>query len=78
MENRTTPKSQSPEEREAKTSEDPSSEATSEKTVSDLEESEATADSKSLEPSDVPSPDGSPNPERGGGRADDSDTGGPM
>ena len=81
MENLGTAKSQSTEKRDEKTSEDRSSEATSKKTVSDLEESEKISDSKSYNGSDessIPSPDGTPDTERGGGRADGSDSGGPM
>jgi hypothetical protein len=81
MEDPNTPESQSPEERDAKTSEALLSEATSEKTVHDLEESEELSDSRPSKSSDetsIPSPDGAPNTERGGGRADGSDTGGPM
>jgi hypothetical protein len=66
---------------ETKTPTDRSSEATSDKTVSDLEETEETSDSNSSSPSDetsVPSPDGSPDPDLDSGRADGSDTGGPM
>jgi hypothetical protein len=74
-------KAQSPEKRDAKTSKDRLSDATSDKTVSDLEESEKISGSESDKQSGetaIPSPDGSPNSERGGGRADGSDTGGPM
>jgi hypothetical protein len=78
MGNSSTTKSQSADKRDPKTSQDRLSEATSNKTVSDLEESEGISDSESSGPSDVPSPDGSQNPDRGGGRADGSDTGGPM
>jgi hypothetical protein len=81
MGNSDTTKSQSPEKRDAKALQERSSEATSEKTVSDLEESEKISDSKSYNGSDetsIPSPDGTPNRERSGGRADGSDTGGPM
>ncbi len=80
MGNRGTTKSQSKETRDANTSRDRLSEATSEKTVSDLEESEKMSDSKSYKSSDetsVPSPDDSASP-RSGGRADGSDNGGPM
>ncbi len=61
MGNPGTTKSQATEKRDAKTSQDRSSEATSEKTVSDLEESEKISDSTPDTPSDetsVPSPDG--------------------
>jgi hypothetical protein len=81
MENPDTPKPQGPKNPATKTSEDPLSEATSEKTVSDLERSEKVSDSNDHKTSDdrsVPSPDGTANPERSGGRADGSDTGGPM
>ena len=81
MGNPGTTKSQSSEKSDEKTSWGRSSEATSEKTVSDLEESEKISDSKSYKQSDetsIPSPDGTPNTEREGGRADGSDTGGPM
>lgn len=53
------------------------SDATSKETLQDLD----TTDSKPDRPSDeasIPSPDGTPNSERSGGRADGSDTGGPM
>lgn len=81
MGNPGTTKSQSTEKRDEKSSHDRLSEATSEKTVSDLEESEKISDSKSHTGSDessFPSPDGTPDTERSGGRADGSDTGGPM
>lgn len=81
MGNPGTTKSQATEKRDAKTSHDRLSEATSEETVSDLEESEKISDSKSYKGSDetsIPSPDGTPNTERSGGRADGSDTSGPM
>ena len=81
MGNPGTTKSQSTERREGKTLDDRLSEATSKKTVSDIEETEKTSgagpDSPSGENS-VPSPDGTPDPDRGSGRADGSDTGGPM
>jgi hypothetical protein len=72
-----TTNSQTPARSGAKSREDGSAEATTDKTLSDLEETEATFDSKSPEPSDVPSPDGNPTPERPG-TADGTDTGGPM
>ena len=53
------------------------SDATSKEMLQDLNKT----DSKPDKPSDetpIPSPDGTPNPERSGGRADGSDTGGPM
>ena len=81
MGNSGTTKFQSPEKREAKTSQDRLSEATSEKTVSNLEESEKISDSTPDRPSDetsVPSPDGSAIPRNDGGRADGSDTADPM
>ncbi|MCM3902358.1 MAG: hypothetical protein ND866_11680 [Pyrinomonadaceae bacterium] len=81
MGNPGTTKSPVPEERDAKNSKDRLSEATSEKTVSDLEKSEEISDSSHQEFRDdrsVPSPDGVQNPEQGDGRADGSDTGGPM
>jgi len=81
MGNPDTTKSPPTEKRDPKTSQDRLSEATSDKTVSDLEESEKISGSESDKPSgetSIPSPDGSPNPERGGGRADGSDSGGPM
>ena len=78
MGNPGTTKSGSTERRDEKTSRDRLSEATSEKTVSDLEKSEkissSTSDNQSSETS-VPSPDGI---ERGDGRADGSDSGDPM
>ena len=74
-------KSQTTESRDEGTSHDRLSDATSEKTVSDLEETEKTtgakSDASSSSPS-VPAPDGMPDPDRSGGRADGSDTGGPM
>lgn len=74
-------KSQTTESRDEGTSRDRLSDATSEKTVSDLEENEkstgAKSDTSSSSPS-VPAPDGTPNLDRSGGRADGSDTGGPM
>ena len=74
-------KSQTTESRDETTSRDRLSDATSEKTVSDLEETEKTtgakSDTSSNSPS-VPAPDGTPDPDRSGGRADGSDTGGPM
>ncbi len=81
MGNPGTTKSQSAEKHDAKTSQDRLSEATSEKTVSDLEESEKISDSTPDRPSDetsVPSPDGSAIPRSDGGSADGSDTGDPM
>jgi hypothetical protein len=78
MGNPDTNKSESTENRDAKTSPNPLAEATSDKTVSDLEENEDSSDSKSSKPSDersIPSPDGSPDPDRGSGG---SDAGGPM
>lgn len=81
MESPNKTESQSPEEREAKSSEDALSEATSEKTVSDLEDREELSDSSSASTStgtSVPSPDGNLNPTGSGGRADGSDTSGPM
>lgn len=58
---------------------DRKSEATSKETVSDLEESEESSDSKDESSSEtsIPTPDGQMD-EGGGGRADGSDTGGPM
>ncbi|MBA3354644.1 MAG: hypothetical protein H0U18_01640 [Pyrinomonadaceae bacterium] len=61
MGNSGTTKSKSPEKRDAKTSQDRLSEATTDKTVSDLEDSEKVSDSTPATPSDktsVPSPDG--------------------
>ncbi len=78
MGNPDTTKSQSPEKPEAKTSEDRLSEATSEKTVSDLEESEKIFDSKPVDERSIPAPDGTPDPDQGSKRADGSDAGGPM
>lgn len=81
MGNLGTTKSQSPEKRDAKISQDRLSEATSEKTVSNLEESEKISDSTPDRPSDetsVPSPDGSAIPRNDGGRANGNDTGDPM
>jgi hypothetical protein len=55
------------------------SEATSKETVSDLEEAEKSSNSKDESGSEtsIPTPDGQLD-ESGGGRADGSDTGGPM
>ncbi len=78
MGNAGTTKSQSPEKRKAKTSQDRLSEATSEKTVSDLEESEKISDSSPVDRGYVPAPDGTPDPDQGSRSADGSDAGGPM
>ena len=56
--------------------EDRRAEATSKETVEDLEKASSTPGKPSDENS-IPSPDGSPDPERPG-RADGSDTSGPM
>ncbi|MEO8435484.1 MAG: hypothetical protein ABI596_11360 [Pyrinomonadaceae bacterium] len=54
-------------------------EATSSQTLSDVKREEKVSDMKrSGQDTSVPSPDGTPDPERGSGRADGSDTGGPM
>jgi hypothetical protein len=54
------------------------SEATSKETLSDVEREKKTSNRKSSgDQTSVPSPDGTPDPDRGG-RADGSDTGGPM
>jgi len=59
-------------------------EATSGETLGDLEETQKITGPKTGatggggERSSVPAPDGTPEPGRGGGRADGSDTGGPM
>jgi hypothetical protein len=55
------------------------SEATSKETVSDLEQTEKSSGSKdeSSSESSIPTPDGQME-DSGGGRADGSDTGGPM
>ena len=53
------------------------SDATSKKTLQDLDKTDLKTDRQSDETS-IPSPDGSPNSEPGEGRADGSDTGGPM
>jgi hypothetical protein len=54
-------------------------EATSSQTLNDVKRDEKVSDLKgSRQDSSVPSPDGSPDPDSGGGRADGSDTGGPM
>lgn len=81
MGNPGTTKSHSTEKRNENTFQERLSEATSDKTVSDLEESEKISDSKLEKPSDetsVPSPDGTPNTEGSDRRAAGSDTGGPM
>lgn len=78
MGNPGTTKSHSPEKRHAKTSQDRLSEATSEKTVSDLEESEKISDTKPVNQRSIPAPDGTPDPDQGSRSADDSDAGGPM
>lgn len=55
------------------------SDATSKETLSDVKRDEKIPDTKRSEDGTaVPSPDGTPDPERGSGRADGSDTGGPM
>jgi hypothetical protein len=55
------------------------SEATSKETLSDIARDEKIAGTKgSTDQTSVPSPDGTPDPDRSGGRADGSDTGGPM
>ena len=51
-------------------------EATSSETLNDVKRQEKTSDSR--KDSSVPAPDGTPDPDSGGGRADGSDTGGPM
>lgn len=57
---------------------DRDSEATSKETVSDLEETEKSSGSKDeSHETSIPTPDGQID-EAGGGRADGSDTGGPM
>lgn len=58
---------------------DRDSEATSKETVSDLEETQKSSDSKdeSSSATSIPTPDGQMD-EAGSGRADGSDTGGPM
>ncbi len=79
MGNPDTTKSQSPEQDEEKTSQDRLSDATSEKTVSDLEESEETSDSAPDKPSnEIPAPDGMPDPDHGSRGSDGSDAGDPM
>lgn len=57
--------------------EDRLAEATSKEMVKDLENTNSKPGESSDEAS-IPSPDGSPNSERSGGRADGSDTSGPM
>lgn len=59
--------------------EDRKSEATSKETLNDVKREEKIPDTKrSGEGTSIPSPDGTPDPDRGSGRADGSDTGGPM
>ena len=54
-------------------------EATSKETLTDVRRDEKNSDLKtSGDQASVPSPDGTPEPDRGSGRADGSDTGGPM
>ncbi|CAN5715069.1 hypothetical protein BH18ACI4_BH18ACI4_28320 [soil metagenome] len=57
--------------------EDRLAEATSKETVTDLEKTSSKL-GKSSDETSVPSPDGTPDTERSSGRADGSDTGGPM
>lgn len=71
-------KSQSPEKRKAKTSQDRLSDATNKKTVSELEESEKISDSHPVDQRSTPAPDGTPDPEQGSRSADGSDAGDPM
>ena len=77
MGNPGTTKSPSPDKSEAKPSQDRLSEATSDKTVSDLEESEKLADSKPVDQGSIPAPDGSPDPDQRNRSAEGSDAG-PM
>ena len=54
-------------------------EATSSQTLNEVKRDEKASDVKgSRQDSSLPSPDGSPDPDSGIGRADGSDTGGPM
>ena len=54
-------------------------EATSSQTLNDMKRDEKASDGKgSRQDSSVPSPDGRPDPDSSSGRADGSDTGGPM
>ena len=78
MGNSGTTKSQPTEKDDAKTSQDRLSEATSGKTVSDLEETEKISDSKPVNPRSIPAPDGAPDPDQGSRSADGSEAGGPM
>lgn len=79
MGNPDTTKSRAPEKRDEEISKDRLSEATSKETVSDLEEKSSNSNSNKLsDETSIPSPDGTPDPERSRGRADGSDTGGPM
>ena len=59
--------------------EDRKSDATSKETLNDVKQNEKAPETKgSGEGTSVPAPDGTPDPDQGGGRADGSDTGGPM
>ena len=58
---------------------DRKSDATSKETLTDVKRDEKVPDAqRSGEGTTVTSPDGTPEPDRGGGRADGSDSGGPM
>lgn len=57
--------------------EDRLAEATSKETVKDLENTNSKPD-RPPNGTSIPSPDGAPDDERNGGRADSSDTSGPM
>ncbi len=58
--------------------EDRLAEATSDETLSDLEADKKSSGAERVETEGVPAPDGTPAPDQGGGRADGSDSGGPM
>lgn len=77
MGNSSETKSNGPEATKVKSLEDRLSEATSEKTLSDLEKTEKDASSTTKKWDSEPSPDGQMDDDRDG-RADGSDIGGPM
>ncbi len=58
--------------------EDRLAQATNDETLSALEEDKKDTGSASSGAGRAPAPDGTPAPDEGGGRADGSDTGGPM
>lgn len=54
------------------------SDATSKETVSDVRREEKIPDTERSEEGRFPAPDGTPDPDRSSGRADGTDTGGPI